>query len=122
MRRERELGAESPNVSTAASNDSSSSSGGIRGIKEFLCEFDGSDNIFLNWKQQLELLMRVYNLDDNSTKVLISSRLKGRTLNWFHSKAEHLALSIPDLLRDMQQMFDFRSAKLALRKEFEARM
>ena len=66
--------------------------------------------------------MRIYNLDDNATKVLISSRLKGRALNWFHSKVEHLAWSIPDLLRDMQQMFDFRPAKLTLRKEFEARM
>ena len=66
--------------------------------------------------------MRVYNPDDNSTKVLIISRLKDRALNWFHSKAEHLALSIPDHLRDMQQMFDFRPAKVTLRKEFEVRM
>lgn len=33
----------------------------------------------------------MYDLDDNTTKVLIGSRLRGRALDWFHSKSEHIA-------------------------------
>ncbi|KYN21745.1 hypothetical protein ALC57_05879 [Trachymyrmex cornetzi] len=80
------------------------------------------ENTFWKWKQQLELLRNSYQLDDNSARVLISSRLKGRALAWFHSKAEHLILNIEDLLEEMTRMFDSRPAKLSLRKTFEARV
>jgi len=48
--------------------------------------------------------------------------LKERALTWFYLKAEYLTLDIENLLEEMQQMFDLRSGKLSLRKEFEARM
>lgn len=54
--------------------------------------------------------------------MLISARLKGRALSWFHSRAEYLTLNIKELLEKMEQMFDLRPGKLALRKEFESRV
>lgn len=107
--------------SVSPSSNTASSAGNVRVLKDLLPEFSATDNTFWKWKQQLELLRNSYQLDDNSTRVLISSRLKGRALSWFHSKAEHLLLSVEDLLREMTQMFDSRPAKLSLRREFEAR-
>jgi len=43
------------------------------------------------------LLRITYNLDDNSTRMLISLRLKRKALNWFHSKPNHLELSVDQL-------------------------
>lgn len=68
------------------------------------------------------LVKDTYQLDDNSARTLISAKLKGKALSWFHSKPEHLTLNIEALLHEMEQMFDLRPSKLSLRKEFEARV
>lgn len=95
---------------------------GVRSIRELLPEFDASENTFWRWRSQLELLRDTYRLDENATRILIGSRLKGRALTWFYSKTEHLTLRIEDFLREMGQMFDLRPAKLTLRRKFEARV
>nr|XP_012225735.1 PREDICTED: uncharacterized protein LOC105674166 [Linepithema humile] len=116
LQREREMAR-----SVSASSNAASASGGVRNLKDLLPEFDATENTFWRWKHQLELLRNSYQLDDNSARILISSRLRGRALTWFYSKAEHLMLSIEDLLGEMTRMFDLRPGKLSLRKEFEAR-
>lgn len=93
--------------------------GGIRGIKELLPEFDATNGTFWKWKQQLALLTHTYQLDENSARVLIGSRLKGRALSWFYSKPEYITMISEDLLREMESMFDLRPGKLSLRREFE---
>ncbi|XP_011859979.1 PREDICTED: uncharacterized protein LOC105557370 [Vollenhovia emeryi] len=107
---------------TSAAMSGGAMPGGVRGLRELLPEFSGADSDFWRWKQQLELLKQTYRLDENSTRVLISSRLRGRALSWFHSKAEYLTLDSVELLREMGQMFDLRPGKLALRREFESRV
>jgi len=116
LRREREM-----THSASITSSVTSTIGSVRNIKDLLPEFDAIDNTFWRGKNQLELLRNVYQLDDNATKVLISSRLKGRALTWFYSKAEYLTLNVENLLEEMQQLFDLRPGKLLLRKEFEAR-
>ena len=93
----------------------------IRSIGELLNNFDAKDNTFWLWKQQLILLKDTYKLDENTTKVLISTKLKGRALTWFHSKSEHLTSSVSELLKEMMTMFDHRPGKFAQRREFESR-
>ncbi|XP_011861116.1 PREDICTED: uncharacterized protein LOC105558170 [Vollenhovia emeryi] len=122
-RRELEVLRNSPAVrGTTTESGTSSMPGGVRGIKDLLPEFDGTDNAFWRWEQQLKLLRQSYNLDESSTRMLISSRLKGRALSWFYSRAEYLTLGTEDLLIKMGQMFDLQPGKLALRREFEARV
>lgn len=118
LQREREI------MNSGADNASSiiSTAGNVRGIKDLLPEFDATDNTFWRWKHQLELLKHTYQLDDSSTRMLIGSRLKGKALTWFYSKAEHITLNIDALLREMGQMFDHRPGKLTLRREFENRV
>lgn len=123
LRRELEIVRGSPATRSAASESSAAvTSGGVRSIRELLPEFDGADNTFWRWKQQLQLLRRTYNLDENATQILVSSRLKGRALSWFYSKAEYLVLSIESLLEKMEQMCDLRLGKLTMRREFESQI
>ena len=51
--------------------------------------------------------------------MLLSARLKGKALEWFHSQPENLESSLEDLLKEMKVMFDHKPRKLALRKLFE---
>ncbi|XP_011859156.1 PREDICTED: uncharacterized protein K02A2.6-like [Vollenhovia emeryi] len=106
----------------STTSNAASVTGGIRNLKELVPEFDASENTFWRWKNQVELIRNTYRLEDDATRILISSRLKGRALTWFHSKSEHLTLSVDGLLEAMQQIFDLRPKKLSLRKEFEARI
>ncbi|CAK9796365.1 Retrotransposon-derived protein PEG10 [Anthophora quadrimaculata] len=87
-----------------------------------MCDFEGSDDTFWKWEQQVELLRTTYQLNENALRVLISSKLKGRAASWFHSKSQHLTLTIADLLSEMKNMFDHRPSRLSFRKEFENRM
>lgn len=103
-----------PSASPASAGNTDSSDGqttasatlSIRAIGDLLSDFDGRDNTFWKWEQQINLLRATYHLDNNATRVLISSRLRGRAVNWFHSKSEHITLPIDDLLTEMRRMFD----------------
>jgi len=121
VRREADLRTQTSISGVRSSAMSEAGTVSAKGLKDLLKEFDGSSNAFRNWKQQIELLRDTYQLDDNATRVLISSRLKGKALSWFHSKPEHIVMSATNLLEEMRRMFDHRSSKMILRKEFERR-
>lgn len=67
------------------------------------------------------MLQISYALDDAAARIVISTKLKGRAFEWFHSKPDHLTFSIENLLKAMKEMFDLRQSKLSLRKKFEER-
>jgi len=91
LRRENEMLRASPQQSNTSV--SSQYKVGIKSISELLSEYHGSGNDFPKWKAQVCLLRDAYELDDNLTKILISSKLKGKALRWLHSKNEHLQMS-----------------------------
>lgn len=93
----------------------------IKAIKSLLNEFDGTGGDYYKWEQQIELLREIYKLEDGTLRVLITTKLKGKALNWFHSKPEHIRLTSIELLKEMRGMYDRRPSRLALRKEFERR-
>lgn len=117
MRRKTESGGRRTNRSPVTGDHG----GGVGGLRDLLSEFDGTNGEFWRWRQQVELLCATYNLDNNASRVLISSRLRGKALSWFHSSPEHIVPSTMDLLERMRQLFDHRPGRLALRKEFERR-
>ena len=110
---------------TPISHNSSSSAHvpfpNLKAISDLLNEFSGSANSFETWEKKVELIRDTYQLDENASKMLISSELKGRASSWFHSKPEHLTSSVSELLTEMKLMFDHRPSKLTLRREFENR-
>lgn len=85
-------------------------------------EFDATDNSFWRWRQQLELLRGSCHMDENAMRILITFRLKGFALTWFHLRTEHVTMAIDSLLEEMRQLFNLRPGKLSLRREFKARV
>ncbi|XP_033217931.1 uncharacterized protein LOC117173458 isoform X1 [Belonocnema kinseyi] len=107
---------------TGSSNSLSSHSNvNIRDISDLLSEFSGSNRNFYQWEKQLQLLSATYKLNDNLAKILLSSKLRSNALEWFHSKSDHIEMSMEDLLKDMKQMFDHRPNRLERRRLFEER-
>lgn len=48
----------------------------------------------------------MYNLDENATKILVGSKLRGKAFDWYHSRVEYLAMDLEDLFKKMEIMFD----------------
>ena len=94
----------------------------LTNLKEMLPEFDGKKESYRRWEEQLLLVKKMYNLDDNFAKLLLGAKLTGNAADWFHSIPGHLLLSMDELLNKMRLMFDKREKRLSLRKEFENRV
>ncbi|XP_025829865.1 uncharacterized protein LOC112904327 [Agrilus planipennis] len=92
----------------------------LKAISESLKDYDGGVE-FIEWEKQVRYLKRVFALDDDLLKLLISSKLKGKASTWFHSKSEHRELSSEELLKTMKEFFDHSPTKLQRKKEFENR-
>ena len=67
-------------------------------------------------------MQHTYHFDENSMRILISLRLRGKTLKWFHSVSDHLEIPISTLFDNMQRLFGYKPNRLALRREFEKRV
>lgn len=91
-------------------------------IAALLSNFDGSLDNFETWERQVTFLKTAYNLDDNMTKILIRMRLKGKALEWFHSKSEFIEMTFNDLLIALKGMFHHKPNKIILRRRFEDRV
>jgi len=89
---------------------------------ELLTEFKGTSDVYWRWEKQFKLLCETYELDDQAARILVGMRLKDQALKWFHSRPEHLEISVEELLAEMRKMFDHRPAKITLRKNFERRV
>lgn len=91
-------------------------------IAELLTTFDGTTGNFETWERQLKLLKQTYRLDDEHARVLIGMRLKGKALEWLHSKPEFMEMSVEALLCELKTMFNHRPSKIVSRKKFEERV
>lgn len=89
--------------------------------KEIIADFTGNGESFHHWVTQFYSVANTYNLNENLMKALISTKLKGRSLRWFYSRSDAMSLSVENLLAEMELLFEDRSSRLVLAKEFEAR-
>lgn len=88
---------------------------------DLLCEFNGQAESFETWERQAKFLRAAYQLDDNLTKILIGTKLRGRASDWFHSKPEYIAMS-DEVLAGLRGMFYHRPNRITLRRCFEERV
>ncbi|XP_043262436.1 uncharacterized protein LOC122403148 [Colletes gigas] len=93
----------------------------IKQIAELLSSYDGEPSRYDIWERQLNLLRDTYHLSEDSARILIGMKLKGKALEWLHSKPEHITMSVQGLLSDLRSMFRHEPNILALRKQFEER-
>jgi len=48
----------------------------------------------------------IYQLDDGTAHIIIGMRMKQKALQWFHSKPEHLEITVEELLEKMKVIFE----------------
>lgn len=77
----------------------------IKAIGELLREFNGVDSYFSEWEKQVRMLCQTYELDDNMAKILISSKLKGKAIQWFHSQSKYIEMGLNQLLQGNEDSF-----------------
>lgn len=94
----------------------------VTAIADLLGYFDGKSVHYETWENQIRLLKTTYKLEDDTARLIIAMRLKGKALEWIHSKPEYVAMSFDALLGELRSMFQHRQSKMALRKKFEDRM
>lgn len=58
----------------------------ITAVADLLGDFNGCAEDFETWERQMRFLRTAFKLNDNFTKILIGTKLKKRTLEWFYSK------------------------------------
>ncbi|KYN27541.1 ATP-dependent RNA helicase glh-2 [Trachymyrmex cornetzi] len=119
-RRENEILRQTPRSETSG-NVVRTSNITLKSIGDYLAEFHGTEDTFLVWEREVRKLRVTYDLDDNSTKLLIGAKVKGKAAIWLHSKAEFIELDAESLLDEMRKMFEHRPGRFALRRKFEER-
>lgn len=62
----------------------------IKDIRDMLADFNGEKDTFDIWKGQAEILRTTYRLNEDAMKMLLSSHLKGKAQEWYHSTPAHL--------------------------------
>ena len=93
----------------------------INTLKDLMSGFEGNNADFNKWKEQFELVRTTYRRDDDHGRLLISAKLKGKALKWFHSKPELIGMTMAALLAELAAMYDHRQDRLTLRRKFEIR-
>jgi hypothetical protein len=118
LRRENDVLRSSPrSVASTGSRTTMS----IKNVSDLLSEYNGSSDDFERWKAQINLLRNTYELDENSSKILVGSRLKGKAREWYYSLADNLILRVDELLMRMDAMFNQPIGRLERRRQFETR-
>lgn len=79
--------------------------GNVAAIADLLGYFDGKSENYDIWEERIKLLKATYQLEDDSAKLVIGMRLKGRALEWLHSKPEYVGMSFDTLLTELRGMF-----------------
>jgi len=93
----------------------------ITAIADLLSHFDGKSVNYNTWENQIRLLKTTYQLEDDAARLLIGMRLKGKALEWLHSKPEYVAMPFDVLLGELRAMFQHRQSRVTTRKIFEER-
>ncbi|XP_043478302.1 uncharacterized protein LOC122508807, partial [Leptopilina heterotoma] len=93
----------------------------INSLKDLLSDFEGTGAELRRWKEQFQLVLTTYGLDDDHGRLLMGAKLKGKALRWFHSKPEFIRMPLNDVLKKFSTMFDHQQDRLTLRKKFESR-
>lgn len=94
----------------------------INAISGLLGHFEGDDNMFEAWEKRVKSLRGVFGLTNDLARFLISSCLKSRTQEWFHSRPDYSKITVDKLLGELRNMFFHEPSKVQFRKQFKQRV
>ncbi|XP_043496498.1 uncharacterized protein LOC122520506 [Polistes fuscatus] len=90
-------------------------------ISDMIDVFDGSVGTFTVWERRVRYIQRMHQLRDTEIVMIISLKLRGKALRWFHSKPEFVTYGMEELLAAIGKMFSSRQSVITLRRQFEER-
>lgn len=70
---------EATSVASESTSSQVQSRVSISAVADLLGQFDGSSESYERWEKQVRLLKATFKLDDSQAKLLMGSRLKGKT-------------------------------------------
>ncbi|XP_036344068.1 uncharacterized protein LOC118753302 [Rhagoletis pomonella] len=112
------------NVNTVSVNETAPLRSGqvpIDIILNIVPEYDGQSSVDI-WLTQFKSVCDAYAVDVTIQRVLLLNKLKGKALQWIHSKPHFATEELECLLAEMKEVFGAKESKLLLRHKFEARM
>lgn len=74
----------------------------VAAIADLLSYFDGKSTNYDIWEKQIRLLKAIYQLEDDSARLVIGMRLRSRALEWLHSRPEYVGMPFDLLLNELQ--------------------
>lgn len=93
----------------------------VTAITDLLSHFDGKSATYDIWEKQVRLLRATYRLEDDAARLVIGMLLKGKALEWLHSKPEYIGMPFDVLLNELRSTFQHRQTRVTMRKRFEER-
>ncbi|KAI4488259.1 hypothetical protein M0804_005107 [Polistes exclamans] len=85
-------------------------------ISDMIDVFDGSVGTFTVWERRVRYIQRMHQLRDTEIVMIISLKLRGKALRWFHSKPEFVIYGMEELLAAIEKMFSSRQSVITLKK------
>lgn len=91
-------------------------------VEGLIPEFAGNaDEDVVSWFRRIAQIRERYNVSQEKLLLAVVNKLKGRALEWFHSKPEHITFGLQELEEHMTSMFCVKEDYISLRRRFEAR-
>lgn len=83
--------------------------------------FKGSGDDAEEWLRRVDSVRNLYRPSDTALLLIIISKLEGKALAWFHSKAEHVEMNYEQFKSALLRMFKVKEDRVTLFKRFENR-
>lgn len=94
----------------------------LKMLGSWVSDFDSKAYFYDIWEKEMLSLQSTYQLSDGELRMLIGYKVKGKALEWLHSKPEHITKSAHELLSEMKDMYDIRPTRTHLKKQYEGRL
>lgn len=89
---------------------------------DMINNFSREEENFIVRQEQINNVKKIYKITDEEMKVIVIGKLKNKALRWFHSSAQHIEMSLNELMSNLKSIFDTQIDKSQLRKALESRI
>lgn len=89
-------------------------------IAGLLSYYDG-DGSYELWERQFQLLREAHQLTNDEAMIILGLRLRGKAMEWLHSRPEYVVMTVQELLGEMRAMFHHPPSRVVRKREFEQR-
>ncbi|XP_036332219.1 obscurin [Rhagoletis pomonella] len=92
----------------------------VDNLKGLVPEYNGDASVDV-WVTQIENMRVMFAVDEDTMRLLLFGKLKGKAQQWLYSKPNFLLESFVQLVTELKEVFGTKHSKLSLRRKFEMR-